>query len=30
MSGQNEYLCYLHMLWRIGGIDGNISNIVAG
>ena len=29
MSGQNEYLCYLHMLWRVGGIYGDIGYIVA-
>ena len=29
MGGQNEYLCYLHMLGRVGGIYGDISYIVA-
>ena len=29
MSGQNEYLGYLHMGGGIGGIDGHIGNIVA-
>ena len=29
MSGQYEYLCYLYMLWCIGGIYGYISYIIA-
>ena len=29
MSGQNQHLCNLYMLWCIGGVNGNIGNIVA-
>ena len=29
VGGQYEHLRYLHMLWCIGGIYGNISNIIA-
>ena len=29
MSGKYEHLCYLHMLWCICGIYGNIGYVVA-
>ena len=29
MSGQNQHLYNLYMLWCIGGVNGNIGNIVA-
>ena len=28
MGGQNQHLCYLHMLRSIGSIDGHIGNVV--
>ena len=29
MCGQYQYFGYLHMFWRIGGIDSHIGNVVA-